>query len=380
VNNVKIEFHLLQSFPPSCLNRDDTNMPKTCEFGGVTRARVSSQCWKRAIREEFKRIAPERRGTRTKRLRETLLDALVDAGAGGRESLAVPVTRFIELYYAGMDRKRKEETNVLVFYSPAEFATMVSLLTDPDMLKELRKETVGRRPEIERRLKASALSLDVALFARMLADSPGLNVDAACQVAHAISTHGVNLELDFFTAVDDLKDPRSGDAGAAMIGALGFDSACYYRYALVDCAQLAQNLSGSVTDSEAALDAFLTAFCNAVPGGKRNSFAHGAAPFLALFVVRSAGTASSLVNAFARPVNYRQGDLLETSAQALARMAGRMESCYNLYGDSATVRPFLAHVLEAPDLTGLPTTTNLSMREARQGVIEAVAALAGAGR
>ena len=379
MNKLKIELHLLQNFPPSCLNRDDTNTPKTCEFGGVTRARVSSQCWKRAVREQFKEIAPERRGTRSKRLRDELKAALLSKGVGTAETLDVPLTNFLITLYAGMDKKRPEETNVLVFYSQAEFATMLEVLSEDGVLKGLTQTPPFiEKSKIEKRLKASALSTDVALFARMLADSPGLNVEAACQVAHAISTHSVNLELDFFTAVDDLKDKNaSDDAGAGMLGTVGYDSACYYRYALVDDVQLVKNLNGSIGDANASLKAFLEAFCEAIPGAKKNSFAHGNPPFLAFFVVRQAGTPSSLVNAFARPVDSRNGNLLEDSARALAKQAGRLDACYELYKDTqnpGSVKTFLAHTLDVPELPGLPTQQNLSMRKAIESVLSAVAA------
>jgi CRISPR system Cascade subunit CasC len=400
MKNLKIELHLLQNFPPSCLNRDDTNTPKTCEFGGVTRARVSSQCWKRAIREQFKEDAPARRGTRSKRLKTELITALVEAGIGTSDTLDAPVTKFVINSYAGMDKKRPDETNVLIFYSPAEFATMVEILSDPEMLAELSKDAFDakKKNDIERRLKGAALSTDVALFARMLADSPGQNVEAACQVAHAISTHSVNLELDFFTAVDDLKDTdNNDDSGAGMLGTVGYDSACYYRYALVDDVQLMKNLNSSTTDADASLKAFLEAFCESIPGAKKNSFAHGNPPFFGFLVVRQAGTPSSLVNAFARPVNARNGNLLEDSARELARQAGRLDACYALYTDADkpnSVRTFLFHMLDTPEdkdgangreskakvgdgrsfLTGLPTQQNLSMRKAIEGVLETVKA------
>ncbi len=376
MKNLKIELHLLQNFPPSCLNRDDTNTPKTCEFGGVTRARVSSQCWKRAIREQFREIAPERRGTRSKRLKTELIDALTTKGLGTKETLGVPIEKFVTIFYAGPDKKRPEETNVLVFFSQAEFDTMTDILSEEGILAELSKDQPEiKKNEIEKRLKASALSTDVALFARMLADSPGLNIDAACQVAHAISTHSVNLELDFFTAVDDLKDTDAqDDAGAGMLGTVGYDSACYYRYALVDYVQLAKNLNASIEDADASLLAFLKAFCDAIPGAKKNSFAHGNPPFFAFFVVRQQGTPASLVNAFAKPVSTRNNNLLEDSARELARMAGKLDHCYELYSDPTTVKTFVFHMLDDANLTGLPTQENLTMKDALAGVMATVKA------
>jgi CRISPR system Cascade subunit CasC len=361
MKNLKIELHLLQNFPPSCLNRDDTNTPKTCEFGGVTRARVSSQCWKRAVREYFKAEAPERRGIRSKRLKSELINALVQANKGTVESLGKPIEKFVTTFYAGMDKKRPDETNVLVFWSAAEFAKIVEILSRPDILEELSKEAPAiKKNEIEKELKQTQRTSDVALFARMLADSPGLNIDAACQVAHAISTHAVNLELDFFTAVDDLKDKSAmDDAGAGMLGTVGYDSACYYRYALVDFEQLSANLNGGTEDALNSLEAFLKAFIDAIPGAKRNSFAHGNQPFLVLAVVRGEGTPCSLVNAFARPVNPRDNDLLAASATALAKHAARLDQSYETYSG---VSAFHFQTIDAK-LDGLPGEDVVKMRE-----------------
>lgn len=356
MKNLKIELHLLQSFPPSCLNRDDTNTPKTCEFGGVSRARVSSQCWKRAIRDYFQANAPERKGTRSKRLKAELITALAELGAGDAASLDKPVTAFVTTFYAGMDKKRPDETNVLVFWSQAEFAKMVEILCDGEVLSGLSQESpvIAKKSDIEKQLKNAGQSADVALFARMLADSPGLNVDASCQVAHAISTHAVNLELDFFTAVDDLKNTdESDDAGAGMLGTVGYDSACYYRYTLLDVAQLTSNLHGTPEEAFDSVKVYLQAFLEAVPNAKQNSFAHGVLPFFAFAVVREAGAPSSLVNAFAKPVSPRRGgDLLSESALALTKHAARLNEVYDLY-DGAKAFYFSALDAET-DLTALP--------------------------
>ena len=370
-NNVKIELHVLQNFPPSCLNRDDTNTPKTCEFGGVTRARVSSQCWKRAIREHFQENAPERHGVRSKRLKAELVKALVEANCGTEESLSAPVEKFIVTFYAGMDKKRADETNVLIFWSEAEFEKMVEILSQSETLEELRKEkSTLKESEIRKALKGTQRTADVALFARMLADNPSFNVDGACQVAHALSTHAVNLELDFFTAVDDLKNTPGDDAGAGMLGTVGYDSACYYRYALVDFAQLAENLNGGTADALASLDAFLQAFIEAIPAAKKNSFAHGNFPFLVFAVVRNAGAPSSLVNAFARPIPSQADDLLAASANALAKHADRLDRCYDLY---AGTRSFHCQTLEAEPAV-LPGTSLVRMKDLIAATVEAARA------
>src|SRR5690606_30773078 len=151
-------------------------------------------------------------------------------------------------------------------------------------------------------------AVDLALFGRMLADLPDRNVDAACQVAHAISTHRVSAEFDYYTAVDDLKPDDT--SGADMIGTVEFNSACYYRYANIDLRQLVKNLKGEAEEvdaelAEAAVRAFLIASRDAIPTGKQNSFAARNAPSFFLAVVRDRG-AWSLANAFVAPVNGQQ--------------------------------------------------------------------------
>ncbi len=408
MNSLKIELHLLQSFPPSCLNRDDTNTPKTCEFGGVTRARVSSQCWKRAVREHFMKAEDVETALRTLRLRSKIIENM-NVMEWDTELLPYAVDVFITAYYAKTGGKDSGEASTLVFIGTKEMAEAARCIEDlkekllapakvrlaasiKKKLIEQQKaggEKIGREAteknskkeisvddKINERLFKARHDTDLALFGRMIAVNPGLNVDAACQVAHAISTHGVNLELDFFTAVDDLNDKNdSDDAGAGMLGTVGYDSACYYRYALVDDVQLVKNLNGSIADADASLKAFLEAFCEAVPAAKKNSFAHGNPPFLAFFVVRQAGTPSSLVNAFARPVETRNGNLLEDSARELAKQAGRLDACYELYTDvqnPGSVKTFLAHMLDLSELPGLPTQENVSMRKAIEGVLSAV--------
>ena len=203
--------------------------------------------------------------------------------------------------------------------------------------EKARKEQAKERPgyaaknDIRKTLLQAGLSPDIALFGRMLAEAPEVNVDAACQVAHAISTHQVNLETDFYTAVDD-KNQRD-ETGAGMLGVTGYSSACYYRYALLDRDQLMRNLGGDAQLTDTAIEAFLQAFVQAIPTGKQNSMAAQNRPSLGLFVVREKGVPCSLANAFARPVRARdtmENDLITASKQALAGYFDRMNRVYEL--------------------------------------------------
>lgn len=358
---MKIEIHIIQNFAPSNLNRDDTNTPKTCTFGNVTRARLSSQCFKKAVRDYFRDNSLTETGKRTKRIKKDLTERL-QATYTNPDVLSAVLNVFIEACYSGRDAKREDETSVLLYVGEAELVEAAlcvkenydallknaedrlawSQLSDAEKKKK-KEPALWKSNDVEKRLKSARLSADIALFGRMLAENPDRNVDAACQVAHAISTHQINLESDFYTAVDDLNTEEQ--TGAGMLGVTGYSSACYYRYALVDWNQLLRNLNGDSQLAEEALEAFLNAFVQAIPKGKQNSMAAQNRPSLGMFVVRKAGVPCSLANAFVRPVNSRQDvigtradstkiDIIEASKQELARYFGRMDRVYELYKDA----------------------------------------------
>ncbi|MZP30368.1 type I-E CRISPR-associated protein Cas7/Cse4/CasC [Heliobacterium undosum] len=310
---MKIECHVLQNFAPSCLNRDDTNTPKMCEFGGVPRARVSSQSWKRAIRNFFVLENSIPIGFRTKRLVEKV--KTLTNGEISDET----VTQFISAHYSKMDDKRTDETAVLLFISESEIEAIVQCLRDG-----ADKKTATER------LKKARLSADIAMFGRMVAEVPERKIDAACQVAHAISTHRVNMETDFFSAMDDLQ--QTDETGAGMLGIQGYNSACFYRYSLIDVNQLEENLKG---DQELALQSvreYLRAFCLAFPSGKQTVMTAYNPPSFVLFIVRNAGVPVSLANAFVKPV--RTDDLVSASIDRLVRYHDQMNKVYGLYQEA----------------------------------------------
>lgn len=317
---MKIEIHLLQNFAPSCLNRDDTNTPKECDFGGVRRARISSQCFKRAMREHFKANNLVPAGQRTKELMRVLAERLPDA----KEAT---IRRVLE-GLAKMDSKSPEYTSVLIFAGPAEIDALADCvsndITDP---KKVREAVAGART-----------SPDVALFGRMLAKAPENNIDAACQVAHSLSTHAAALEMDFFTAVDDLSS--RDDVGAGMLGYTGFQSACFYRYGLLDVDQLAANLKGDEATTIKAVEALLQSFCDAEPSARQNSMPAHNRPSFGLFVARSYGVPTSLANAFCKPVAVRSGapDLIGASVSALVAYHKVLGKVYEAFdGSTQTV-------------------------------------------
>jgi CRISPR system Cascade subunit CasC len=377
---MKIECHILQNFAPSCLNRDDTNTPKECEFGGVRRARISSQSFKRAIREHFRTIteAPAKRtewtdeqkqllGDRTKAIKVELRKRLPESKHDDAEKF---VTRFI----SDLDDKRSDETVVLAFLSQSEVDAMQICI----------EEGISDKKEVAKRLSEARLSVDIALFGRMLAnknasnkahaDRLAMDEFASCQVAHALSTHATELEMDFFTAVDDL-NPRD-DVGAGMLGYVGYSSACLYRYALLDTVQLRKNLNGDSEMTKKAVEAFLWAFCDAEPSARQNSMPAHNRPSLALFVARKSGIPTSLANAFCKPVRTRssQPDLLGESVAALDSYHERLGRVYEAF-DGATQTLF--HDLDEEQAAKLKTLKAFDLGSQRKAINEILDALEG---
>lgn len=335
-----VELHMVQNFAPANLNRDDTNNPKDCEFGGVRRARVSSQCIKRAIRTSpvFAKTTRVDVGTRTKWLIDLLRKRLIAADKSKeKEEVTAILTAFVPQYASKLD-KGGEKTAVLLYMSEAEIDSVVqTLLENWEALSDekTQENTIKRLVKtLVKAHKGQTSAPDIALFGRMLAEKPELGLDAACQVAHAISTHRVTMEMDFYTAVDDLNPEET--AGAGMMGFTGFDSACFYRYARIDWHQLVQNLNGDADLACRTVEGFLRAAVAAVPSGKQNAFAANNPPSLLLAVVRQDGMGWSLANAFERPVSPRGNDgLVAPSVAAMDAYWGRL--C-QVYGTDTLVR------------------------------------------
>ena len=221
-----VDVHVLQTVPPSCINRDDTGSPKTAVYGGVTRARVSSQAWKRAVRLMFREmLSQELVGLRTKRAVELVTAQLKAQGVEeGCEKLAAKA-----LENAGIKVNKASQTDALLFLSPAQAKELARLAIVGETDKQYYKNAIQEYP-----------SVDMALFGRMVASDPSLNYDAAAQVAHSISTHEVRNEYDYFTAVDDCSP--DDNMGAGHLGTVEFYSATLYRYATVNVREVVQHL------------------------------------------------------------------------------------------------------------------------------------------
>ncbi len=349
---MKVELHMIQNFAPHCLNRDDTGSPKDCQFGGVRRARISSQCIKRAIRKCFEQeelLPPENLAQRTKRIAETVADRLANKGRDAQQAQEVVKTALGASKF-GVDDEG--QTEYLLFVSRQGLDRLAALCDEHwDTLVKISpakqdEEDEGARSRKSRKKKAAdavpkevrealgdfltvGKAADLAMFGRMLADIPERNVDAACQVAHAISTNRVAMEMDFYTAVDDLKTTEE-DAGAGMMGVVGYNSSCFYRYAVVDLDQLQANMEGDAELARKAVEAFLRASVQAIPTGKQNTFAAHNPPDFVLAFARTAGQPLSLANAFVEPARPRPGaDLV---ADSVNRLAGYWSEINGVFG------------------------------------------------
>ena len=349
-----IELHMIQNFVPSNLNRDDTGSPKDCIFGGQRRARVSSQCLKRSIRmnELFAATTQVPTSKRTQYLATEVAKKLTNVHSKPEET-AMSVAVQLMSEYTAPNKKKPDQSAVLVFMSADEITALAEHLaarwddlTDesqrPSLLKEIVKEMV-------KQYQARVSAPDIALFGRMLADEPKLNLEAACQVAHAISTHRVSMEMDYFTAVDDVRED-SDETGAGHINTLGFNSSCFYRYARIDWEQLRKNLNGNTDLAQRTVEGFLRASIAAIPSGKQNSTAPLNPPSFLLAVVRTDGMGWNLANAFEKPVvaGYNTS-LVEESIHALDRYWGKLET---LYGGETLTRVTSLN-LDGTDLTHL---------------------------
>ncbi len=323
-----IELHILQNFAPSNLNRDDTGNPKDAEFGGVRRARISSQAIKRAIRWEpiFAKTTQVAKGFRTRWLAREVAQQLEKSGISAEEASELALA-FAKEFLGEVDKESPQRSKTLIYLDQEELRFVV------ESLSKNGKETVKKTAKhLRSKLGKFTSAPDIALFGRMLARKPtSVSMEAACQVAHALSTHRVNMDFDFFTAVDDLLTDE--EAGAGMMGITPFNSATYYRYARIDWEQLVQNLDGDVALARRTVEGFLRAALRAIPTGKQNAFAAQNPPDFALAVVREDGMAWSLVNAFETPVRpSRDGGLVKPSMQALDAYWGRLTEVYGKEG------------------------------------------------
>jgi len=325
-NPLYIEIHALQTVPPSNINRDDTGSPKTARFGGVTRARVSSQAWKKAIRDEFSRVLnPDELGQRTKHVVDLIAAAIEDIDSQMEHEEAISLASGV-LAATGIKVGKDNSTGYLVFVSAMQAKRLAQLAIDANRNGQKVSAKEAKRV-LNAKESPNLNAVDIAMFGRMVADDPSLNVDAAVQVAHAIGVNRSEVEFDYFTALDDCSP--ADNAGAAMIETTEFLSAMLYRYATIDVYHLYENL-GSVDVAQKAVGAFVKAFITSMPTGKQNSFANRTLPS-AVIVKVSDVQPVNLVNAFERPIAATADkNMLEVACEKLIEQEKRTCDAFGL--------------------------------------------------
>lgn len=340
-----LQLHLVTSYPPANLNRDDLGRPKTAKMGGVDRLRVSSQSLKRAwrISDIFVEAMAGHIGTRTKEMGLKIYEKMTQRDVSHKKALewTKPIAgvfgKLKELSkkekeglkaLSEDDRIKKElvelEIEQLAFFDTEEEEAIFKL-TDA-----VADRNEGPQEEELNLFRKKMHAVDIALFGRMLASSPAYNVEAACQVAHAISVHPVVIEDDYFTAVDDLND-GSEDAGAAHIGETGFAAGLFYSYVCLNRELLEKSLGGDKVLAQRAVRALTEAAVKVTPSGKQNSFGSRA---YASYVLAEKGDQQprSLSVAFLKPIIG--SDYSVDAVEALTTQLGNMEKVYGKCADS----------------------------------------------
>jgi CRISPR system Cascade subunit CasC len=329
-NRTYIDIHILQTVPPSNLNRDDAGSPKQAVYGGVRRARVSSQAWKRATRKAFEDqpdVSPGQLGTRTKRVSTLLAKRIAERTGLDGEAATRLSTSLLANDLKIAPGKKAAESAYLLFFGVKQLDAIVDLVADraaelAALADEALTKAVADLPV--RQQLSTGHPIDVALFGRMVADISALNVDAATQVAHALSVHAAEIEFDYYTAVDDEKT-KEEDAGAAMIGTVEFTSATLYRFATVGVHQLTANLGNDPKATVDAVKAFLRAFVTSMPTGHQNTFAHRTLPSLVSLSIRD-DQPVNLVSAFESPVRGGKNGIAAQAAVRLAEETNQVSS------------------------------------------------------
>jgi CRISPR system Cascade subunit CasC len=318
-----IQLHVITSYPPSNLNRDDLGRPKSALVGGVSRLRVSSQSLKRAWRtsDAFKRALDGHMGVRTKEMGTKVFERLTAAGV--REKEAREWARAIASCFGKLKAGDGFDIEQLAHFGPEEQVAI------DELVAKLVQSKVAPTEDDLALLRKPASAADIAMFGRMLAAAPAFNVEAAAQVAHAVTVHKASAEDDYFTAVDDLNRGQA-DVGAGHIGEAGFGAGVYYLYVCINRDLLDANLGGDTALRDRALAALIEAIAKVSPTGKQASFASRA---YASYMLAEKGSQQprSLSLAFVKPVTGI--DMIGESIRALNEKLAKMDKVYGPCAD-----------------------------------------------
>lgn len=348
--NLYVDMHIVQTLPPSCVNRDDIGSPKKARYGGVDRARISSQCWKHAIRLYWNSKYGDkwglgyRTGKVVDKISEKILeldpdfsDARVKAAKAFKVISKAKKAEITQNTDEEKNKSAEKEKEVLFFISRNQIEAVAKAVIEQDNIEremneqgKTKEEKDKQEKEYPKKLKACFAednSVDIALFGRMFAVDPTLNVDAACQVAHAISTHAVSNEDDYFTALDDV-NVENGVQGAGHINTKEFNSSTVYRFATLNVRELIDNYSGCCGDPASVVTAFVDAFVKSMPTGSINSYANYSLPGMIYVSVRT-DQPINFSNAFESPVKKSDKGYEESSFKALISKAEEIYEDYS---------------------------------------------------
>lgn len=355
MSNLYLDFHILQTVGPANINRDDSGSPKSAVFGGVRRARVSSQAWKRAIRKDFETFLDrndlgERTMFAVNRIAKAIVESNPELADRAQELAKDALTASGIKVQVTKKKAASKEADDITDARPVTGYLLFLARRQIQALAKLAIEAAETGKMDKKQAKAAVQdkhSIDVSLFGRMIADAPELNADACCQVAHAIGVHASDTEFDYFTAVDD--NAPEDNAGAGMIGTVEFVSSTLYRYATINVSALIENL-GSQEAAVRAVEAFAQSLVTSMPTGKQNTFANRTRPELALLSVRSD-----------QPVNF-----VEAFETAITNTSGRV---------TEATRKLAEHAFESDEAYGSKPNTCVFLATGGATAAEAISAL-----
>lgn len=308
-----LDIHIIQTIPPSNINRDDVGSPKTAQYGGVLRARVSSQSWKSAMRDYFRdNDEPINLGVRTKKGEDLIKNEFENLQTKmDKKTFDKKVEQVFKKLKIKPDKGKKD---VLFFWGNRQIKRIAEIISNSQNKEFTEPEITA----LEEAIKIP--SLEIALFGRMLASNIAFNVDASAQVAHAISTHEISNEFDFFTAVDDFKKESQG---AGHLDSHEFNSSTLYRYANVAIHELQNQLKDDTLLID-GIKLFVKSFITSIPTGKINSYANQTIPQAILISLRN-DRPISLVSAFEKPVETRKDGYVSNSIKKLIEEKDKIE-------------------------------------------------------
>ena len=347
-----LQIHWLSSYPGALLNRDEAGLGKRLPFGGATRGRVSSQSlkrhWRLAGSDDLARAGDNPwalqnldipMGVRTKlAVEEKIMPRARELQEAPDEvAEAVQAALLTELHGKNATDPKKRQA---LYFGESEIEFLGGLAAEilaVGTAKEATDAFKNRLGEERKNLRALEVGagLGAALFGRMVTSDPAANTDAAIHVAHAITVHSMERELDFMTAVDDLVRREDDEhAGAAGMFDMELTSGLYYGYVVVDAGLLVSNLAGDREIAAKVAEHLIHLVAQVSPGAKKGS----TAPYAwAEFMLIETGDLQprTLANAFRDPVRLRDGDdpLLRTTVSRLATHLAALDEAYGTDAD-----------------------------------------------